>query len=200
MADIKNTQKMKAIQWEGTPFSVSVNEVSIPTITDPFDIIVRLTSAAVCGTDLHTYRGRVPTPNNLTFGHENMGIVHSIGSDITTLSVGDRVLVSGLIDKSTNNGNVVTLGAYGAGAYGRDSFFSPNGGQAQYMRVPFASVNVIKLPPGEQHELDYLLLSDIWPTSWWALECAGQVLGDTVVVFGAGKLLLIVYSRKLILI
>ncbi|CZR60736.1 related to formaldehyde dehydrogenase [Phialocephala subalpina] len=195
------TQKMKAVQWEGTPFSVSVNEVPIPTITDPLDIIVRLTSAAICGTDLHTYHGRVPTPKDLTLGHENMGIVHEIGSDITTVAVGDRVLVSAVCDKGTNNGDVQIVGSYGVGSYVgqlQGGALLLNGGQAEYLRVPFANVNVIKLPAGKEHELDYLLLTDIWPTAWWALECAGQVLGDSVVVFGAGPVgLLCAYSALL---
>lgn len=187
MADLQ-TPKMKAIQWEGTPFSVSINEIPIPTITNPLDIIVRLTSAAICGSDLHTYHGRIPTAKNLTLGHENMGIVHAIGSNITTLSVGDRILVAATSYEATNNGDVELAGGFGIGNYtGAEGFVSNNGGQAQYLRVPFANVNCIKLPPGDEHELDYLLLTDIWPTAWWALECAGQVLGDTVVVFGAGR-------------
>jgi len=62
-----------------------------------------------------------------------------------------------------------------------------DGGQAEYMRVPFADDNLLKLEPGTGKELDYLLLADIFPTAWWGLECAGQVVGDTVVVFGAGE-------------
>jgi threonine dehydrogenase-like Zn-dependent dehydrogenase len=180
--------KMKALRWEGKPFSVSIRDVEIPKITDSLDVIVRLTSAAICGTDLHTYHGRIPTTKPLTLGHESMGIVHEIGNDITTLKKGDRVLVTSAIDQGTDNGVEVTRGSYGIGNYVEsDEILILNGGQAQYMRVPFANVNLLKLPPGDELELDYLMLADIWPTAWFALECAGQVLGDTVVVFGAGE-------------
>jgi threonine dehydrogenase-like Zn-dependent dehydrogenase len=182
---------MKAVRWEGKAFSVSVKDVEIPKIIDPLDAIVRITSAAICGSDLHTYRGRLPMDHPLTFGHENMGIVEDVGADVTTLKKGDRVLVSSAIGEITDNGE---LGqglpgepiSYGIGAYDPGSPVL-NGGQAQYMRVPFANANLLTLPPGNEHELDYLLLADIWPTAWYALECAGQVLGDTIVVFGAGE-------------
>ena len=72
------------------------------------------------------------------------------------------------------------------GYYGGPGIPQLNGGQASFVRVPFANVNLLPLPPGDENELDYLLLADNWPAAWWALECAGQVLGDTVVVFGAG--------------
>lgn len=183
MVELKK-DKMKAVRWEGKDFSVSVKEVEIPKLIDPLDAIVRLTSAAICGSDLHTYRGRLPMNHPLTFGHENMGIVEEVGEDVTTLKKGDRVLVSSGIAEVTDNGE---LGqglpgepiSYGVGAYD-PGFPVLNGGQAQYMRVPFANANLLVLP-GNEHELDYLLLADIWPTAWYALECAGQVLGDTVV-------------------
>lgn len=82
-------EKMKAVQWEGKPFSVSINEVNIPKIQDPLDIIVRLTSAAICGTDLHIYHGRLSAAPPLTFGHENIGIIEEVGEAITTLEKGD---------------------------------------------------------------------------------------------------------------
>ena len=186
-------KKMKALRWEGKPFSVSVKEIPIPKIKDSLDVIVRLTSSAICGTDLHTFHGRVETRKDLTLGHENLGIVEEVGNDITNLQKGDRVLVTGLINEGTDNGDEETIGAYGLGDYfppsaDGEEFLVVDGGQAEYMRVPFGNVNLLKLPRGDKHELDYLLLADIWPTAWFALECAGQVLGDTVVVFGAGEI------------
>jgi threonine dehydrogenase-like Zn-dependent dehydrogenase len=74
MVDIKKG-KMKAVRWEGRPFSVSVKEIDIPKITQPLDAIVCLTSLAICGTDLHIYHGRIPMNHPLTFGHENIGII-----------------------------------------------------------------------------------------------------------------------------
>src|SRR4051794_29193957 len=105
--------KMKALRWEGKPYSMSIKDIEIPKITDSLDVIVRLTSAAICGTDLHTYHGRIATKKQLTMGHESMGIVHEIGHDITTLKKGDRVLVTSAIDQGTDNGVEVTRGSYG---------------------------------------------------------------------------------------
>ncbi len=130
------------------------------------------------------YRGRLEMNKGITFGHENIGIVEEVGEDITTLKKGDRVVVDCFFDEATDNTDVETVSGLGLGAY--PGFPQRNGGQANYLLVPFANVNLLPVPVGEEHELDYLLLADIWPTAWWALECAGQVIGDTVVVFGAG--------------
>jgi len=187
MSDIKSKRMMKAVQWEGKSFHVSVNEVPIPKITNPLDAIVRLTSAAICGTDLHTYHGRIETNVGLTFGHECIGIVEEVGSDVTTVKEGDRVVVTCFIAKDVDNGDEEETGGFGAGDYGIP-FEQINGGQAQFMRVPFANSTLLIVPPGDDFELDYLLLADIWPTAWFCLESAEQVIGDTVVVFGAGKI------------
>ncbi|KAH8819315.1 putative S-glutathione dehydrogenase [Xylogone sp. PMI_703] len=198
MSEIKSG-KMKAIQWEGKSFSVSVNEVDIPKIRRPTDAIVRLTSSAICGTDLHTYHGRILAHAPLTFGHENIGIIEEVGSAITTLKKGDRVVVTDLIDKeaANNNGELELVGVFGTGDYGLP-IDHINGGLANFMRVPFAHENLLVIPSGTQHELDYLLLADIWPTAWFGLESAHQVPGDTVVIFGAGPVgLLAAYSAKL---
>ena len=137
------------------------------------------------GTDLHTYRGRELATPPLTFGHENIGIIDDIGSSITTLKIGDRVVVNSTFDKLTQDTEAEVFTIPGVGA--EPIFPQINGGQAQFMRVEFGNANLIKLPPGDAHELDYILLADIWPTAWSALDFAGQVVGDTVVVFGAGK-------------
>lgn len=176
---------MKAVRWEGEVGSVSVKDIDIPSIRKPLDAIVRITSAAICGTDLHTFRGRIGMDVPLTFGHENMGIVEEVGSGITTLRKGDRVVISDIDFEADPNDELEIGGLLGIGDYG--PFHQMNGGQAQFMRVPNADVNVLLLPDGDKHELDYLLLADIWPTAWFALDSAGQVFGDTVVVFGAGK-------------
>ncbi|KAF4626581.1 hypothetical protein G7Y89_g11574 [Cudoniella acicularis] len=122
-----------------------------------------------------------------TFGHENIGIVEHVGHDVATSRVGDRVIVTYFGDKPANNGEGVLEGGFG--------FSDPEdlvelgafqGGQAEYMLVLKADSNFLKLPPGKELELDYILLADIFPTAWFALKCVGQVLGDTAVVFGAG--------------
>ena len=185
MSNFKSKRMMKAVQWEGKPFQVSVNEVPIPKITNPLDAVVRLTSAAICGTDLHTYRGRIDTKAGLVFGHESIGIVEEIGSDVTTVKEGDRVIVSAIIVQDIDNGGEEEIGGYGIGDYGIPLGLF-NGGQAQFMRIPFANASLLVVPPGDEFELDYLLLADIWPTAWFCLDSAEQVLGDVVVVFGAG--------------
>ncbi|PMD44682.1 hypothetical protein L207DRAFT_579615 [Hyaloscypha variabilis F] len=181
--------KMKTVRWEGKPFSVSVKEVvgcretlvpysrdtqltevDIPKIIDPLDAIVRLTSSAICGTDLHTYLGRLPMKHPLTFGHENMGIIEDVGDKVTTLNKGDRVLVGAGI------GEITDFGKIGQGLLGEPlsygiSEYEPrapmlDSSQARFMRVPFANANLLIFPPGDEHELDYLLLADIWLISW----------------------------------
>lgn len=176
--------KMKAVRWEGKTESVSVREIAIPKIRKPHDAIIRITSAAICGTDLHTYHGRVKMNIHETFGHENVGIVEEIGEAITTLKKGDRVVVSEGDFQDNEDDVLEAKSFFGIGQYG--DFPQMNGGQAEFMRVPDADSNVIVLPKGDQHELDYLLLADIWPTAWFALDAANFVFGDTVVVFGAG--------------
>jgi threonine dehydrogenase-like Zn-dependent dehydrogenase len=179
---------MKAVKWEGKFESVSVKEVSIPKIRDPLDAIIRVTSAAICGTDLHTYRGRIDMNHGETFGHENIGIVEEVGSAVTTLKKGDRIVIAVADFAADSHDDLQLVSLLGIGDYG--GYPQMNGGQAEYMRLPNADVNALVLPPGTEHELDYILLADIWPTSWWALDCAGMVFGDTVVVFGAGMYLL----------
>lgn len=120
----------------------------------------------------------------MTIGHEIVGIVHSIGTGVHDLNVGDRVVVSGVVLDDALDGADATIGGLGFGTLpGIEQF---NGGQAGFVRVPFASENVFTVPAGKQHELDYVLLADIFPTANWALDAAGFSLGDVVVIFGAG--------------
>ena len=175
---------MKAVQWEGKPFSVSVNTIPVPKITNSRDAIVRITSSGICGSDLHLYHGRLHAKPPMTIGHEAVGIVHSIGEDVDVLKVGDRVIVSAVVNEDGLDGADVTDGLLGIGDIG--GFEQFDGGQASFMRIPFATDNCLLLPPGKEHELDYVALADIFPTSNWALDCAGFGYGDVVVVFGAG--------------
>jgi threonine dehydrogenase-like Zn-dependent dehydrogenase len=124
----------------------------------------------------------------MTMGHEIVGVVHTIGAKVHDLKVGDRVIVSGIVFEDGLDGVDPEIGGLGIGTFpGLQQF---NGGQAGFVRVPFASDNLLLLPAGKQHELDYVLLADIFPTANWALDCSGFVFGDVVVVFGAGKILL----------
>src|ERR1700712_4067354 len=106
---------MKAAQWEGTPFSVSINTVPIPKIIKSRDAIIRITSSGICGSDLHVYHGRLPATPPMTIGHEIVGIVHSLGSDVNgdILKVGDRVIVSAVVDEDALDGAEVSDGILG---------------------------------------------------------------------------------------
>jgi threonine dehydrogenase-like Zn-dependent dehydrogenase len=138
------------------------------------------------GTDLHTFHGRFQVNPPMTMGHEIVGIVHSIGDKVHNLKVGDRVIVSAILFEDELDGNDQAFGGFGIGHF--TGFKQFNGGQAGFVRVPFASDNLLLLPEGKEHELDYVLLADIFPTANWALDAAGFVFGDVVVVFGAGKI------------
>lgn len=123
----------------------------------------------------------------MTMGHEIVGIVHSIGSKVSDLKVGDRVIVSGIITDDNLGGEDDDEVVGGLGIGDVPGFIQFNGGQAGFVRVPFASDNVLLLPEGKEHELDYVMLADIFPTANWALDCSGFVFGDVVVIFGAGE-------------
>ncbi|KAG4440731.1 hypothetical protein IFR05_003775 [Cadophora sp. M221] len=189
---------MKAVAFEGKAFDMTVKKLPIPKIQKGTDAIIRVTSSGICGTDLHVFHGRVPVNPPMTMGHEIVGIVHSIGSKVSDLKVGDRVIVSGIITDDNLGGDADDEVVGGLGIGDVPGFIQFNGGQAGFVRVPFASDNVLLLPEGKEHELDYVLLADIFPTANWALDCSGFVFGDVVVIFGAGPVgLLAAYSAFL---
>ena len=197
---------MKAVVYKG-PFEVAVEDVDDPVIQEPTDVIVRITSTAICGSDLHMYEGRTDAQPGITFGHENMGIVEEIGSGVTTVKVGDRVVLPfnvacGFCDncRAGKSGFCLTVNEPGTagGAYGYVGMGPYPGGQAEYLRVPFADYNCVQLPKGEEHEKDFALLADIFPTGYHATELAGVQPGETVAVYGAGPVgLMAAYSAQL---
>ncbi|KAG0652516.1 putative zinc-type alcohol dehydrogenase [Hyphodiscus hymeniophilus] len=191
--DSNGHEDMKAVEWEGKPFSMTVKSIPVPRIINPQDAVIRCTSSGICGSDLHVFHGRIPAILPMTMGHEVVGIVHSIGEQVQDLKVGDRVIVSAVINEDLLDGETKLLGGLAFGTYpGIEQF---NGGQAAFVRVPFATDNCILLPQGTKHELDYVLLADIFPTANWALDASGFTFGDVVVVFGAGPVgLLCAYS------
>ncbi|KAF4626213.1 hypothetical protein G7Y89_g11949 [Cudoniella acicularis] len=136
---------------------------------------------------------------HFTLGHENIGIVLHIGANVTTVKVGDRVIVSDIENRAENNGESVAEVIFGiADTADLPGYAALQGGQAGYMLIPKAVSNLLKLPSGKELQLDYILLADIFPTAWSGLEFAGQIIGDTVVVFGAGPVgLLCAYSALL---
>jgi glutathione-independent formaldehyde dehydrogenase len=186
---------MKAVRYQG-PYRVAVEEVPEPRIEAPGDAIVRVTTSNICGSDLHMYEGRTSVEEGKVLGHENMGIVADTGPGVTRIRPGDRVSVPFNVACGTCRNCVAgwtsfclrtnpTEGVDGA-AYGYAQMGPYPGGQAEYLRVPFADFNLLELPPGEQFERDFAMLSDIFPTGFHGAQLAGVRPGDTVAVFGAG--------------
>lgn len=174
-------------------------------IQDPRDAIVRITSTAICGSDLHLYNGFIKTmEKGDVLGHEPMGEVVEVGSQVTNLKAGDRVVVPFTIacghclscsrglhsccDNSNPNRETAEklYGASPAGLFGYSHMFGGYaGGQAQYLRVPYANVGPVRIPEHLSDE-QVLFLSDIFPTGYMAAENCGIERGDTVAVWGAG--------------
>jgi len=187
---------MRAMVYRG-PGRIRVEEKDIPAIEHPNDAIVRVTCAAICGSDLHLYHGMMPDLRvGHTFGHEFVGTVHAVGPSVRNLSVGDRVLVPfnvccgscffcarGLYSNCHNvNPNATAVG----GIYGYSHTCGGyDGGQAEFVRVPFADVGPSRIPEWMDEE-DAVLLTDACPTGYFGAQLGEIREGDVVVVFGAG--------------
>jgi threonine dehydrogenase-like Zn-dependent dehydrogenase len=187
---------MRAMVYRG-PYRIRVEEKDIPRIEHPNDAIVRVTRAAICGSDLHLYHGLLPdTRVGTTFGHEFIGVVHEVGSSVENLSVGDRVMVPfniycgscffcarGLYSNCHNvNPNATAVG----GIYGYSHTTGGyDGGQAEYVRVPFADVGPMVIPD-DIHDEDALVMTDALSTGYFGAQLGDIVEGDTVAVLGAG--------------
>jgi threonine dehydrogenase-like Zn-dependent dehydrogenase len=188
---------VKALTWQGKR-DVRVEEVPDPTIQEPTDAIIKVTSSAICGSDLHLYEvlGAFLEPGDI-LGHEPMGIVEEVGSEVTQLRPGDRVVVPFNISCGScwmcSRGlfahcetTQVTSQGKGAALFGYTSLYgSVPGGQAEYLRVPQAHFGPIKVPP-EHPDTRFLYLSDILPTAWQAVEYAAVPQGGTLAVLGLG--------------
>lgn len=195
---------MKALCWHGKG-DVRVDTVPDPKIQDPGDVIVKITSTAICGSDLHLFDGYMPTmEKGDILGHEPMGVVVEVGSAVTRLRKGDRVVVPfviacgtcffcqrtefSLCDTTNPNAEIArkAMGHSPAGLFGFSHMLGGfSGGQAEYLRVPHADVGPIKIEsalPDEQ----VLFLSDIFPTGYMAAENCGIEAGDTVAIWGCG--------------
>jgi threonine dehydrogenase-like Zn-dependent dehydrogenase len=195
---------MKALCWHGTR-DVRVESVPDPRIIDPRDAIVRVTATAICGSDLHLYNGYMPTMKaGDILGHEFMGEVVEVGRGNKKLKVGDRVVVpfcmacgscwfckkglTSLCDNTNPNAEAArkVMGFSPSGLFGYSHLLGGfSGGQAEYVRVPFADVGPIQIPP-ELSDEQVLFLSDIFPTGYMAAENCGIERGDTVAVWGCG--------------
>ena len=186
---------MKGLVYRG-PRKVAVESVPDAALESPLDAVIRLTTTNICGSDLHMYEGRTAVEEGKVLGHENMGIVEEVGTAVDRIKVGDRVSVPFNIACGTcRNCNSSwtsfclrtnpTEGVDGA-AYGYANMGPYQGGQAEYLRIPYADFNLLRLPAGTQWENDFTMLSDIFPTGYHGTELAEVGPGDSVAVFGAG--------------
>lgn len=190
---------MKAVTWHGKR-DVRVDEVPDPRIEDPKDAIIRVTSSGICGSDLHLYEflGMYMDEGDI-IGHEPMGIVEEVGSEVTRLSPGDRVVVPFNIScghcfmcdqklyaqcETTQN----TAMDKGASLFGYTKMYGQvPGGQAEYLRVPHAQFGPIKVPFGPPDDR-FVYLSDVIPTAWQAFEYANVPPGGSLAVYGLGPI------------
>jgi len=195
---------MKALCWMGTS-KVEVHEVPDPEILNPHDAVIKITRTAICGSDLHLFDGFIPTmEEGDILGHEFMGTVEEVGANVTNLRRGDRVVVPFTIacgkcgfckrkiwsacDNTNPNAHLMeaAYGYSGSGLFGYSHMMGGYaGGQAQYVRVPFANVGPLKIESDLPDE-KVLFLSDIFPTGYMAAENAQIGEGDTIAVWGCG--------------
>ena len=194
---------MKALVYKG-PHDVQVQNMPDAKIERPTDVLVKITTTNICGSDLHMYEGRTDMESGRIMGHENLGEVIEVGKAVDRVKVGDRVCLPfnigcGFCENCERglSGYCLTVNPGSAGgAYGFAGMGPYSGGQAEFLRVPYADYNCLVLPPdAEEKENDYVMLSDIFPTGYHATELAGVKAGDTVVIYGAGPVgLMAAYS------
>jgi threonine dehydrogenase-like Zn-dependent dehydrogenase len=196
---------MRALTYHGA-HDVKVDTVPDPTIQDADDIILRVTATAICGSDLHLYRGKIPTvEHGDIFGHEFMGIVEETGSAVTAVQPGDRVVIPFVIacgdcffcqqdlyaaceTTNTGRGAIINKKAIppGAALFGFSHMYGGiPGGQAEYVRVPKANTGPFKVP-GTLADEKVLFLSDILPTAFQAVTNTGIGQGSSIAIYGAG--------------
>ncbi|MBO1510329.1 zinc-dependent alcohol dehydrogenase [Metabacillus bambusae] len=187
---------MKAVTYQG-PNNVKVKEVEDAKLEKKDDVIVKITSTAICGSDLHLYQGNMPLPEGYIIGHEPMGIVEEVGPNVTKVKKGDRVVVPFNVScgeciycqhdmtSQCDNSNP----HYDSGGYFgyTEKFGNHPGGQAEYLKVPFGNFTPFLIPETcELEDESLLFLSDVLPTAYWSVEHGGVKQGDTVIVLGCG--------------
>jgi glutathione-independent formaldehyde dehydrogenase len=197
---------MKALVYNG-PRDVQVKNMPDAKIERPTDVLVKITTTNICGSDLHMYEGRTDMEKGRILGHENLGEVIEVGKAVDRIKVGDHVCLPfnigcGFCENCERglSGYCLTVNPGSAGgAYGFAGMGPYSGGQAEYLRVPYADYNCLVLPPdAAEKENDYVMLSDIFPTGYHATELAGVKAGDTVVIYGAGPVgLMAAYSATI---
>jgi threonine dehydrogenase-like Zn-dependent dehydrogenase len=185
---------MRALVYKG-PRQVAVENVPDARIEKPTDVLVKITSSNICGSDLHMYEGRTSVEPGKVLGHENLGEVIEVGSAVDRVKVGDRVclpfnIACGFCKNCERGftGFCLTVNpGFAGGAYGYADMGPYNGGQAELLRVPYGDFNCLRLPPdAREKETDYAMLSDIFPTGYHATELADVSPGESVVIYGAG--------------
>lgn len=191
---------MKAVTFQGTK-DIQVKNVKDPEIQKRDDIIVKITSTAICGSDLHIYQGAIPTTKDYVIGHEPMGIVEEVGPDVTKVKKGDRIVLpfnvscgdcfycthdmESQCDNSNGNPHFDTGAYFGF----TERYGDYQGGQAEYLRVPYGNFSPFVIPESSELEDEQVLfLSDVLPTAYWSVQNAGVKPGDTVLVLGCGPI------------
>ena len=199
---------MKAVVYNG-PRDVGVQDVDDARIEQPTDVIVRITTTNICGSDLHMYEGRTDFESGRVFGHENLGQVVETGDAVQRLKVGDWVclpfnVACGFCVNCARGLTNYCLTAQptenmAGAAYGFADMGPWQGGQAEYLRVPWADFNALRLPEdAEELQDEYVMVADIFPTGWHATEMAGLQPGETIVIYGGGPVgLMAAYSAKI---
>ena len=206
-AEITVNTTMKAVVYTGKK-EIQVKEIKRPHKEDPNDAVLRVTETGICGSDLHMYEGRTMFKEGGTVGHEIMGVIEEVGENVKQIKEGDRVVLPFNIACGTcyNCARGYTSACLFMNpdmphaAYGYTGMGPFQGGQTEYVRVPFADVNCLKLPgtPGDEFEDDFVLLSDVFPTGFYATELANVRPGSTVAIFGAGPVGLLAAHSALI--
>src|SRR5271165_6246130 len=198
---------MRAVILEDTR-RITVREVHDAEMRETTDVLLRVTSSAICGTDLHFYEGRMRGIEGGIIGHEPLGVIVEVGSAVSSVAKGDRVVVpthiccgfcAMCVEGHSSACLTTNPGAAGA-AYGYPNKGGYQGAQAELLRVPFADANCLKLPgePGDDWEDDFVLLADAFTTGYHATATIDVGPGDTVAIFGAGSVgLLAAYSARL---
>ena len=185
---------MKALVYNG-PRKVAVENVPDAVVERATDVLVKITSTNICGSDLHMYEGRTDMEAGRILGHENLGVVIEVGAAVDRIKVGDRVCLPFNVGcgfcancEQGLSGFCLTCNPGMAGAaYGFAGMGPYSGGQAELLRVPYGDYNCLVLPrDAEEKESDYVMLADIFPTGYHATELAGVKPGDSVVIYGAG--------------
>ncbi|MBV9415831.1 MAG: glutathione-independent formaldehyde dehydrogenase [Solirubrobacterales bacterium] len=199
---------MKAVVYNG-PRDVGVQDVDDARIEQPTDVIVRITTTNICGSDLHMYEGRTDFETGRVFGHENLGQIVETGDAVQRLKVGDWVclpfnVACGFCVNCARGLTNYCLTAQpmenmAGAAYGFADMGPWQGGQAEYLRVPWADFNALRLPEdAEELQDEYVMVADIFPTGWHATEMAGLQPGETIVIYGGGPVgLMAAYSAKI---